>query len=150
MLRNGSGSKTVHHAKVGKAMGKAKEKERRGATVIAMPNLYATIGARAMGTADMPQLATFLTMDLGGEKRKRDNGSTSLPAKAMKRAKKEIMAMVIKGLKGEEDKPEKPKGSKADRASETLLALVRGEKRKKAASMIGIDLKKRQTVNVMS
>ncbi len=61
----------------------------------------------------------------GGDKRKREKGSTSLPAKAVKRAKREIMAMVIEGMKGEDDTA-KPKGSKAEQASNTLLALVRG------------------------
>jgi hypothetical protein len=141
MLRNGSGSKTVHQAKVGKA--KAKGKERRVETEIAKPNLCATIGVRATATVAMLQLAISHTMALKAEinKRKRDKGSTSLPAKAVKRAKKKIMAMVMEGIKGDEKEPAKAKGSKVEQASETLLALVRGEKKRKAASMISVDLK---------
>ena len=62
MLRNGSESKTERRAKVGKA--RAKGKERKAVTAIVMLNPYATIGARGMGTADMEQRATSLTMDL--------------------------------------------------------------------------------------
>ncbi len=46
----------------------------------------------------------------------------------MKRAKKEIMAMVIEGMKGDQTGPAKPRGSNTEQASEPLLALVRGEK----------------------
>ena len=66
-----------------------------------------------------------------------------MPAKAVKKAKKEIIAMVMEEIKGGEIEAEKPKGNRAVKASETLLALVRGEKRRKAASMINVDLKKR-------
>ena len=41
---------------------------------------------------------------LGGTKRKRE-GATSLPAKAVKKAKKEIMAMVIEEMKASEEVP---------------------------------------------
>ena len=78
----------------------------------------------------------------GGDKRKRENGSTtSLPAKAVKRAKQEIMAMVMGEIKGKGDTA-KPKESKAEQASNSLLALVRGERKRSAASMLGVDLKK--------
>jgi hypothetical protein len=64
----------------------------------------------------------------------------------VKRAKKEIMAMVMERINGEEKGPAKPKGSNVEQASETLLALVRGEKKRNAASiMISIDLKKKKT-----
>ena len=53
--------------------------------------------------------------------------------------------MVIEEIKGGETEAEKPKGNRAEKASETLLALVRGEKRRKTASMINVDLKKDQT-----
>ncbi len=62
MPRNGSGSKTEHEPKVGKA--KAKAKERWAVKETATPNLCAIIGARGMGTVAMPQLATFSTMVL--------------------------------------------------------------------------------------
>ena len=51
MPRNGSGSKTVHHVKVGKA--RAKEKERKVETEIERANLCATIGAKETATAAM-------------------------------------------------------------------------------------------------
>ncbi len=62
----------------------------------------------------------------------------------MKRAKKEIMAMVIEGMKGEGDAA-KPKVSKAEQASNTLLALVRGERKRGTASMLSVDLKRDST-----
>ena len=71
-----------------------------------------------------------------------------MPAKAVKKAKKEIMAMVMEEIKSGEVEAEKPKGNRAEKASETLLALVRGEKNKRAASMINVinvDLKKDPT-----
>ena len=71
-----------------------------------------------------------------------------MPAKAVKKAKKEIIAMVMEEIKGREIEAEKPKGNRAEKASETLLALVRGEKKRKAASMINVinvDLKKDPT-----
>jgi hypothetical protein len=80
----------------------------------------------------------------GGDKRKREKGSTTLPAKAIKRAKKEIMAMVIEGMKGEGETA-KPKGTKAEQASSTLLALVRSEKKRGSASMLSVDLEKDST-----
>jgi hypothetical protein len=55
------------------------------------------------------------------------------------------MAMVMEEINGGEMEAEKPKGSKTEKASETLLALVRGEKKRKAASMISVDLKKGET-----
>ena len=66
-------------------------------------------------------------------------------AKAVKKAKKEIIAMVMEEINGREIEAEKPKGNRAVKASETLLALVRGEKKRKAASMINVDLKKEST-----
>ncbi len=72
-----------------------------------------------MDIADMPQRATSLTMDLKEVKKEKEKkGSTSLPAKAVKRAKKEIMAMVMEGIQGEGREPAKPKGTKAEQASE--------------------------------
>ena len=71
-----------------------------------------------------------------------------MPAKAVKKAKKEIMAMVMEEIKGGDFEAEKPKGNRAEKASETLLTLVRGEKKRKAASMINVinvDLKKDPT-----
>ncbi len=99
-----------------------------------------------MGTADMLQLATSRTMvpkDETKEKEKKDQ------RRSVKRAKREIMAMVIEGMKGEGEKA-KPKGSKAEQASNTLLALVRGEKKRGTASMLGVDLKKNATEYVPS
>ncbi len=74
MLRNGSGSTTMHHAKVGKAKGMAKEKERRVETVIAIPNLCATIGVRETATAAMLQLAISPTMALKAELKEKEMG----------------------------------------------------------------------------
>ena len=71
-----------------------------------------------------------------------------MPAKAVKKAKKEIMATVMEEIKGGEVEAERPKGNRAEKASETLLALVRGEKNKRTASMINVinvDLKKDPT-----
>ncbi len=67
----------------------------------------------------------------GGDTRKREKGSTttSLPAKAVKRAKQEIMAMVMDEIKGK-GHTAKPKESKAEQASNSLLALVRGERKR--------------------
>jgi hypothetical protein len=59
MPRNGSGSKTEHEPKGEKA--KAKGKERLAVKETAMPNLYATTGARGMVIAAMRQRATFRT-----------------------------------------------------------------------------------------
>jgi hypothetical protein len=67
----------------------------------------------------------------------------------VKRAKKEIMAMVIEGMK-DESEIAKSKGSKAEQASNTLLALVRGEKKRGTASMLSVDLKKDSTEYVPS
>jgi hypothetical protein len=50
------------------------------------------------------------------------------------------MAMVIEEMKGEGEIA-KPKGSKVEQASNTLLALVRGEKKRGTASMLSVDLK---------
>ena len=59
-----------------------------------------------------------------------------MPAKAVKKAKKEIMAMVIEEIKSSNDEvPVKRSG--VAQASETLLALVRGARKKGAASMLG-------------
>ena len=44
----------------------------------------------------------------------------------------------------------KPKESKAEQASNSLLALVRGERKRGAASMLGVDLKKDSTEFVPS
>ncbi len=62
----------MHHSKVGKAKGKAKEKERRVETVIAIPNLCATIGVRETATATMLQLAISPTMVLKEELKEED------------------------------------------------------------------------------
>ncbi len=67
----------------------------------------------------------------------------------MKRAKKEIMAMVMEEIKGKGDTA-KPKESKAEQASNSLLALVRGERKRGAASMLGVDLKRDSTEFVPS
>jgi hypothetical protein len=107
MLQNGSGSKTEHEPKVGKE--KAKGKERWAARETTTPNLCATIGARGMGTVAMQQLAIFPTMVLRV-------GINDI-AKAVKRAKKEIMAMVMEGIEGDQKEPAKPRKSNAERAS---------------------------------
>ncbi len=64
MLRNGSGSKTDRQSKAGKGKVKAKGKERKVATATEGANLYATIGARGMGTAATLPPATSLMMVL--------------------------------------------------------------------------------------
>jgi hypothetical protein len=88
MLRNGSESKTGQHPKVGKAKGKAKEKERRVATVIAMPNLCATIGARGMGTATMPPPATSRTMVLKEVPKEKGKGQHRYRRKPLRKQRK--------------------------------------------------------------
>jgi hypothetical protein len=107
--------------------GKGKGKEKKGGNQMGKPvchnwskgNGYCRYAAACNFSHDGPQ---------GGAKRKWDNSSATLPAKAVKRAKKEIMAMVIDGMKNEEKGP--AKASNVQNASETLLALVRGAKRK--------------------
>ncbi len=64
MLRNGSGSRADRQAKAGKEKEKAKGKERKVATATERANLYATIGAKGMGTAATLPRATFLMMVL--------------------------------------------------------------------------------------
>ena len=54
------------------------------------------------------------------------------------------MAMVIEGMKGEGG-ISNTQGSKAEQASNTLLALVRGERKRGTASMLSVDLKKDST-----
>ena len=54
------------------------------------------------------------------------------------------MAMVIEGMKGEGETA-KPKGSKAELASNALLTLVRGARKRGTASMLSVDLKKDST-----
>ena len=54
----------------------------------------------------------------------------------MKKAKKEIMAMVIEELKASDEVPVPRSG--VAQAFETLLALVRGARKKGAASMLGV------------
>ena len=71
----------------------------------------------------------------GGTKRKRE-GATSLPAKAVKKAKKEIMAMVMGEIKGSEEVPAPRSG--VAQASDALIALVRGARKRGAASMLGV------------
>ena len=62
MLLNGTGSRVDQQAKAAKA--KAKAKERKVATATERANLYATIGAREMGTAATLPPATSLMMVL--------------------------------------------------------------------------------------
>ena len=71
----------------------------------------------------------------GGTKRKRE-GTTSLPAKAVKKAKKIIMAMVIEEMKASEEVPTPRTG--VAQASDALIALIRGARKRGAASMISI------------
>jgi hypothetical protein len=71
----------------------------------------------------------------GGGKRNWKDNSTSLPSKAVKRAKKKIMSMVIEALAVKEDKEE----SAARSASKKLLEICRGAK-KKSVGMIGLNL----------
>ena len=68
-LLNGTGSRMDQQAKGAKA--KAKAKERKVVTVVAMPNLCATIGARGMGTVATLPPATSLTTDLKEERKER-------------------------------------------------------------------------------
>jgi hypothetical protein len=63
----------------------------------------------------------------------------------VKKAKKEIMAMVMEGIKGDEQGTAKPKGTKAGQASETLLALVRGARKGLATSMLTVEKEKSKT-----
>jgi hypothetical protein len=89
----------------GKGKGKSGGKGNRNAKPLchnwSKGNGYCRYAAACNFSHDGPQ---------GGNKRKREKGSTTLPAKAIKRAKKEIMAMVIEGMKGEGETA-KPKGS---------------------------------------
>ena len=62
MPRNGTGSKTAHRAKVGKA--RAKGKERKVEMETEKGNPYAIIGAKATAIVAMLQPATSLTMVL--------------------------------------------------------------------------------------
>ena len=71
----------------------------------------------------------------GGTKRKRE-GATSLPAKAVKKAKKEIMAMVMEEMKASEEVPAPRTG--VAQASDALIALIRGARKRGAASMLGV------------
>jgi hypothetical protein len=130
-------------ARGGKGKGKGKGKKGGKGNRNAKPlchnwskgNGYCRYAAASNFSHDGPQ---------GGDKRKGEKGSTTLPTKAVKRPKKEIMAMVIEGMKGEGETV-KPKGSKAEQASNTLLALVRSEKKTETASMLSVDLKKDST-----
>ncbi len=104
----------------GKGKGKGKGKQ-KGGDRKAKPlchnwskgNGYCRYAAACNFSHDSPQ---------GGGKRKWKENSTSLPAKAVKRAKKEIMSMFVEALsvKDEEEK------SAARSASDTLLDLCRG------------------------
>ncbi len=69
----------------------------------------------------------------GGGKRQWKDGSTALPTKAVKRAKKEIMSMVVEALteQGEEK-------STAKSASDSLLELCRELKKSKSVGMISL------------
>ena len=117
----------------GKGKGKGKRKKggsgnRKGKPLChnwSKGNGYCRYAAACNFSHDGPQ---------GGTKRKRE-GATSLPAKAVKKAKKEIMAMVIEEMKASEEVPAPRSG--VAQASETLLALVRGARKKGAASMLG-------------
>jgi hypothetical protein len=146
MLRNGSESKMEHELKGGKAKAKAKEKERWVVRKTVTPNLFANNWSKGNGYCRYAAACNFSRVGpQGGDKKNGKKGSTTLPAKAIKRAKKEIMAMVIEGMKGEGETA-KPKGSKAAQASNTLLALVRGEKKRGTTSMLSVDLKKIQRI----
>ena len=88
MPRNGSGSKTVHHAKVGKA--RAKEKERKVEMEIVRGNLCATIGAKETATAAMLQLATSPTMVLKEEQREREKEQHRYRQKPSRKQRKKL------------------------------------------------------------
>ncbi len=86
ILLNGTGSRVDQQAKAGKA--KAKAKVRKVATVIAMPNLCATIGARGMGTAAMLPPATSLTMVLKEDPKERGKERHRYPRKPSRKQRK--------------------------------------------------------------
>ena len=131
-------------SKGGKGKGKGKGKKGGNGNRNAKPlcnnwskgNGYCRYGAACNFAHDGPK---------GGGKRKREKGSTSLPAKAVKKAKKEIMAMVMEGIKGDEQDTAKPKGTKAGQASETLLALVRGARKGLSTSTLTVEKEKSKT-----
>jgi hypothetical protein len=119
----------------GKGKGKGKSKGKgRGGDRKAKPlcqnwskgNGYCRYAAACNFSHDGPQ---------GGGKRKWKENSTSMPAKAIKRAKKEIMSMVVEAMAEQEDDGK----SAARSASEKLLELCRGAK-KKSVGMIGCNL----------
>ncbi len=103
----------------GKEKAKAKE-SRRAETEKLSPS--ATTGAKATATAGMPRRAISPTI-------------AHKEAKAIKRAKKEIMSMVVEAMAEKEDDGK----SAARSASEALLDLCRGVK-KKSVGMIGLNL----------
>ena len=72
MLLNGTGSRVDQRPRAAKVKVKAKAKERRGATAIEMPNLFATIGARGMGAAATLPPATSLTIVLKEVQKERE------------------------------------------------------------------------------
>ena len=121
-------------SKGGKGKGKGKGKKggngnRKGKPLCnnwSKGNGYCRYGAACNFSHDGP---------LGGTKRKRE-GATSLPAKAVKKAKKEIMAMVIEEMKASEEVPAPRTG--VAQASDALIALIRGARKRGAASMISI------------
>ena len=88
MPRNGSGSKTVHHAKVGKA--RAKEKERKVEMEIARVNLCATIGAKGTATAAMLQRATSRMMVLKEERKEKEKDRRHCPPKPSRKQRKKL------------------------------------------------------------
>jgi hypothetical protein len=89
MPRNGSGSKTVHHVKVGKA--RAKEKERKVETEIVRVNLCATIGAKGTATAAMLQRATSLMMVLKDEQKEKGKEQRYCSPKPLRKQRKKSL-----------------------------------------------------------
>ena len=89
MPRNGSGSKTVHHVKVGKA--RAKEKERKVEMAIERANLCATIGVKGTATAAMLQPATSLMMVLREEPKEKEKERRHCPPKPLRKQRRKSL-----------------------------------------------------------
>ncbi len=143
MHQNGSGRSKISRKEKARAKERVKEKGRQSRE-IERANLFARIGRPGTVTANGQPTATLPTMDQKGGSVEAISHLTSLPAKATKKAKKQIISMLIEELKdAEEEKETKEKAysSKIKNASETLLAICRGVKRK-IVGFVGLDVKK--------
>jgi hypothetical protein len=132
--RSGKGGGKRKGKGKGQGKGKGKGKQKGGDRKVkplchnwSKGNGYCRYAAACNFSHDSPQ---------GSGKRKwKENSTTSLPAKAVKRVKKEIMSMVVEALAEKDDDGK----SAARSASEALLDLCRGAK-KKSVGMIGLNL----------